>query len=452
MEKGAGTSGEAVAHVWFVRNGQLLEQPVATLSTNNLGDAGVQSLIVDPSFEINHYFYVWYATGVNSVQWSGQSVYRLSRFTFDPLTKHVVPGSEAVILDGIPISTFHNGGAMAFDDTGNLYVATGDIAQYEIAQDLSSLSGKLLRIHPEEDGYSIPSANPFVGIPGARDEIYAYGFRNPFRMVRRSTDGTLLLADVGDLTWEEVNRIVPGANYGWPIREGPCPLGERKPCSPASPEYTDPVLYYEHVPGEGGSVTGLAVYEGDAFPESYQETVFFADFSQRFLGAVDAKTLLSEPAASEKDVRYIAEDVGPFVDIEYYKGSLYVVDIFAGAVQKLSYDPRPTVDISAEPSLGNSPLTVTVSAEATTAPETDSVVYRWDFGDGSPVTFTLSPNVTHTYTADGTCIAGVRVIDDALRASEPASTTVTVYSGELPRINLTNQTDPLRSRARRRHL
>ena len=100
-----------------------------------------------------------------------------------------------------------------------------------LAQDPGSLNGKVLRIRPlPEGGYEVPGDNPFIGVAGYRAEIFAMGLRNPYRMTYRPADGQFYLADVGLDTWEEIDRVEPGANYGWPVREGPCALGEPPPC------------------------------------------------------------------------------------------------------------------------------------------------------------------------------------------------------------------------------
>lgn len=454
-ENGSGNGIDSVANIWLTRDGSRQEQPVVTISTDTSGDGGLQSIIVDPNFEQNHYFYVWYATGKNAIGWTGTSLYRLSRFTFNPLTERSVAGSETLILSGIQRGELHNGGALAFDDAGNLYIGTGDRENFDIAQDLSSLNGKLLRIHPREDGgYTIPKSNPFVGVPEVRDEIYAYGFRNPFRMARRQSDGMLALGDVGRSNWEEINTITPGANYGWPIREGPCPIGQAQPCEPAPDTFTDPAIYYEHPdePDRGAAITGLTFYQGNAFPNDYHENVFFPDFNQQFIGTAAVHThTRAAPSAPIHDqlFEYFARDVGNLVDIEYYDGKLYLLDIVRGTVSRLSYHgdiQAPATQLAADPVQGPAPLTVTLSAEKTLAAEGSNLIYYWTFGDGTTPEFTLSPSITHTYETDGSFNPSLQVIDDQARESEPVTEEISVYSGEMAEIQLENLTEPGRTR------
>ena len=155
-------------------------------------ERGMLGVAVDPAFATNSYIYVYYSHSTN-----GSCFNRVSRFTLDA-TNHVVSGSEKVLIDGIEGDGFHNGGDLVFGKDGDLYVSVGDGHCLEgcdpsnkAAQDLTKLNGKILRI--KSDG-SIPSGNPFSGSGTSRcntgpissgkcQEIYAYGFRNPFRLV-----------------------------------------------------------------------------------------------------------------------------------------------------------------------------------------------------------------------------------------------------------------------------
>ena len=196
----------------------------------------------------------------------------------------VDPTSSRVLLRIEQPQFNHNGGDIAFGPDGMLYIALGDGGSADDqgaghppggnGQDLSegNLLGKILRIDPQGSNgvngeYGIPSNNPFVGEPGA-DEIFAYGFRNPFRMSFDSRTGDLYAADVGQNDIEEVDLVVSGGNYGWPIKEGtylfdmngdgPGFTTDNSPGVPA--DLIDPVAQYDH--DEGVSVTGGFVYRG----------------------------------------------------------------------------------------------------------------------------------------------------------------------------------------------
>ncbi|WP_338750247.1 PQQ-dependent sugar dehydrogenase [Janibacter alittae] len=149
-------------------------------------------------------------------------------------------GDPEVILDGIPAAGVHNGGRIAFGPDGMLYATTGDAGDGDAAQDLDSLSGKILRMTP--DG-SAPEDNPVDG-----SLVYSYGHRNP-QGIAWDAEGTMYASEFGQNTWDELNLIEAGANYGWPEVEG---IG-------GGDEYVDPVQQWE--PAEA-SPSGLAVADG----------------------------------------------------------------------------------------------------------------------------------------------------------------------------------------------
>src|SRR5207248_9245844 len=141
-----------------------------------------------------------------------------------------------------------------FGPDGKLYFAVGDNGYPPNAQNLGNPHGKILRIN--KDG-SIPLDNPFYGQPGALPEIWAYGFRNPWRFQFDSATGEMYGGDVGDFTWEELNHVIKGHNYGWPLHEGVCTSN----CT----GYTDPIYAYNH-DGHSAAVTGGPIYRGSMFP------------------------------------------------------------------------------------------------------------------------------------------------------------------------------------------
>ncbi len=232
-------------------DGTVLSQPVVSLGVNTLFERGISGLAVDPQFATNGYIYVAYTTS--------QVKDRLSRLTVVGDTAD--PDSEKVLLETADtVSTSHRGGGLAFGPDGKLYWAKGDNGAGANAQDLTNLHGKILRINP--DG-STPSDNPVLW-PGALPQIYAYGFRNPYRMTF-TPSGELLVADVGDLAFEELNRVTAGGNYGWPGAEGLCTSN----CAGLS----DPVFAYPH--GAGAAFTAVLVRDGSK--------VIIADEGQRWL-------------------------------------------------------------------------------------------------------------------------------------------------------------------------
>ncbi len=173
------------------------------------------------------------------------------------------PGSETILMEIPQPSLIHNAGQIVFGPDGYLYVAVGDGGGFSDpfghGQTLNSLLGSVLRIDVGEmSGYRVPPDNPFVGRPGVREEIWAYGLRNPWRFSFDSFTGEMWLADVGERTHEEVNTIVKGGNYGWCIMEGSacfrdvdCPDAGLQP----------PIFEYTHNDG-GCAITGGFVYRG----------------------------------------------------------------------------------------------------------------------------------------------------------------------------------------------
>ena len=442
-EKGYGSGTNGTANIRLVRDGILQIVPVVAISTNPFSDSGIQGLVLDPDFGSNRYFYVWYATDEGSLGWNGTSVNRLSRFTFDPISATADPASELIVLDGVVWSEGHNGGGLAFGQDGYLYIATGDAFLYEPAQDLESLNGKILRINPTENGYTIPPSNPYINNPNALNEIYAIGLRNPFRMEARTSDGAIFVADVGQNTWEELNQVSKKANYGWPSREGPCPTGQKLPCPTAPPQFTDPILYYQHPnPTVGGAITGLALYEGTRFPDLYHNRLFFADINLQF---IKTARLASLPV-TENEFGDFVDEVGFIVDAEYHDDELFFVEINEGKIIQLSYSGSdnevPFAVIAANTHLGAAPLTVHFSGIESTIPTGATPTYHWDFGDGSSPLSTSVPVISHAYSSDGNYFATLWIEDGNGGVSNTDSVMITVYSGELAQINLTNLTEP----------
>jgi glucose/arabinose dehydrogenase len=195
----------------------------------------------------------------------------------------------------------HNGGTIAFGPDGKLYLAIGDggtandsgnghIVSTGNAQSLSVVMGKMLRIDVNGNNsangqYGIPADNPFVATPGAVPEIYAYGFRNPYKFSFDGPTGKLVEGDVGQNQVEEVNLVTKGGNFGWGIKEGTFLFNRTGPNagtdnpvnSPGSPAgLIDPVLEYDH--NAGIAVVGGFVYHGSLLPQIEGKYVF-GDFS-----------------------------------------------------------------------------------------------------------------------------------------------------------------------------
>lgn len=235
------------------------------------GEEGLLGLAFHPDYENNGFFYVNY-TASNP----RRSV--ISRFQADPNNANQAnAGSELVLLEVNQPFSNHNGGQLAFNphDSGSyLYIALGDGGAandpQNHGQNLTSLLGAILRIDVDNpasgNNYGIPADNPFAGnSSGFREEIYAYGLRNPWRFSFDSQTGELWTGDVGQNDHEEIDLVVNGGNYGWRIMEGFHCFSP-----PAGCDQTDlilPIVEYSHPGRQAGSVTGGHVYRGPGVPE-----------------------------------------------------------------------------------------------------------------------------------------------------------------------------------------
>ena len=235
-------------------------------------EEGLLGLAFDPGFDANGHFYVYYSAANPR-----RSV--VSRFTAEGLL--ATPESELVVMVIPQPYKNHNGGQLAFGPDGMLYIALGDGGlggdPQGNGQDLSTLLGSILRIDVSGArpgaGYQIPGDNPFVDSPGARGEIWAYGFRNPWRFSFDRLTGDLWTGDVGQNSYEEVDLVAPGGNYGWNTLEGGHCFSPRTGCDPSGT--LPPVVEYGS--DQGCSVIGGYVYRGTAIP-SLTGTYLYGDF------------------------------------------------------------------------------------------------------------------------------------------------------------------------------
>lgn len=245
-------------------DGDVLRRPLYRVPTLTQGERGLGGLVVDPDFADNGYIYVAYTTIFARD--------RLARLTVRG--DRVVFGSQKVLLQSTdPSAFFHHGGALGFGSDGKLYWGVGDNKNSDNAQDLGTIHGKIIRINP--DG-TVPSDNPDLG-DGALPQIYAYGFRNPFRLTFTPT-GQLLVADVGENSFEEVDNVIAGGNYGWPGSEGVC----TSDCAGVQ----DPIYTYGHGNG-GAAITSVLFYNGGQLGDEFQNTLLVADLVKGWIKALD---------------------------------------------------------------------------------------------------------------------------------------------------------------------
>ncbi|MGH7699568.1 MAG: PQQ-dependent sugar dehydrogenase [Gemmatimonadales bacterium] len=305
--------------VRIVQDGVLLPQPFAQVVTNTTGtfpvegENGLLGIAVDPQYAINRYVYVTFATRTDTGTFA-----TVARFT--DVNNH---GEDfTVLLDGIPSAPGHQIESLVFGPDGMLYVSTGDAFLADQAQDPDSFPGKILRMQP--DG-GLPGDNPFPG-----SYTYAYGFRNCFDLVFDAA-GELFSTDNGPDRDDELNRIVAGGNYGWPVE-----LGET-----TDPAYVTPLHVWSQIVAPGG----MAFYTGTEFPAAFRGKLFVVLFGGTFSQGpsdrakrVQVVDLTSTPPRLEDFAVYAFAGIGNPLDLaQGPDGSLFLSDIFQGRIYRITY-------------------------------------------------------------------------------------------------------------------
>jgi glucose/arabinose dehydrogenase len=431
--------GELDEKIWLVEPGASGPNPTPFLQLDNsqlFAEQGLIDILPDPNFATNGHYYVFYTRGFPGAQ----NHNRVSRFTASGST--TVPGSEVVLWqDDMTAGGEHHGGTLAFGNDGKLYFTVGDGGFPFQPQNLTVFGGKLLRINL--DG-TTPTDNPFFDGPGPnKDQIWARGLRNPFRMTIDPVTGHLYVGDVGEnsttTSVEEVNLGAPGANYGWPLCEGSCALAGM----------TNPVFEYVH-PNHDSAITLGLVYRGTQFPAQYVGTMLFADYAQGWIrqlilnpnGTV-ASIQNFWPANGSLDDPLIGDPVKLVVGPD---GSLYYVDIgFDGgynpntaAIRRIRFvtgNQPPVCVASGAPTSGPAPLLVSFSSAGSFDPEGSPLSFLWNFGDGFSSNLA---NPVHNYTAAGPYVARLSVSDGT---STTLSNDVNISVGSPPSAALTSPAD-----------
>lgn len=490
---------------------------IGTLPVYTHDEEGLQGVGVDPGFASNRFIYLYYAPPLSTPSgdapstggdWSAwQGVNRLSRFTLNAnWTLNL--STERVVLE-VPADRglcCHVGGDIDFDAAGDLYLSTGDDTNpfdsagyapiderpdrnpaYDAqrsAGNTNDLRGKVLRIKVNADGsYSIPAGNLFPpGTAGTRPEIYAMGFRNPFRMTVDKATGHVYLGDYGPDAGTtnanrgpsgqvEFDRITSPGNYGWPYCTGTNTSDETYNEWNFATNSTGPKFDCAGGPTNNSlRNTGLATlpaarpswirYGGDAgsppefgsgsespmggpvynysasnpstvkFPQSFDGHFFAGEFGRRWI-----KDIAVNSDGSRGAIEAFPWTGYQVMDLAFGPdGVLYVLDYGTGyfngdensALYRIEYlggtNRAPVAKASADVTSGQAPLTVNFSSAGSSDSEGGALTYSWAFGDGSTST---APNPSHTYTSNGTYTATLTVRDPG-GATGSSSVTITV--------------------------
>ncbi|MBV8781874.1 MAG: PQQ-dependent sugar dehydrogenase [Phycisphaerae bacterium] len=324
---------------------------VLSLPVDSAGERGLIGITHDPHFDTNHFIYIYHTVPASS---STAAFNEISRYTLNARVADPSSRVDILALNHLSAATNHNGGAMRFGSDDMLYVGVGENAKSSNSQSLENLLGKVLRIDvshiqpgdPINDvAKLVPAGNPFAtqtsGINGA---IYALGFRNPFTIAVQPVTGTIFVDDVGSKTWEEIDRLLPGRNYGWPRSEGFAANGTPAQLGPGV--YADPILSYNHhggPAGGGNAIIGGAFYDpataaAHPFPADYVGKYFYADYGHNYIRVFNPRHpgRLSFPDTSTPfEMTTAAQPTGVAMASD---GSLYyIAEANGGELDELTY-------------------------------------------------------------------------------------------------------------------
>jgi glucose/arabinose dehydrogenase len=425
------------------------------------GERGLVGVAVDPGFEENHFVYLYYTHAARGSCGPPGRVpsNRVSRFVLgddDTVSRR----SEHRIVDHIVSpKAGHIAGDLEFAADGYLYVTVGDGrcslggrrrcgGLNDNSQRLRYPHGKVLRV--TRGGRPAPD-NPYADRRDARRctrpsgaepgsgpcmEIFALGLRNPYRFARRPGTSRFFVNDVGMKTWEEVDRLRKGRNYGWNVREGKCRRESTTRCG-AVPGFTNPIFHYGH--GRCRSITGGAFVPVGVWP-GYDDSYLFADFAcgtifqLRKVEGEWGTTPFMGGADGPVHLRF-----GPHGDTQ----ALYYLSFFSGTIHRIArstVNTRPVAEFAYTPD----GATVSFSGNRSSDPDAgDSVVrWSWSFGDGTS-SVTTTPTTMHTFAAERPYDVTL-VVTDA-RGARSVPFTRTVHAGEhAPDLTLTEPSPDVR--------
>lgn len=360
-------------------------------STNN--EQGLLGLAFSPNYKQDGYFYVNYING------TGAGSTRISRFSVNPTDSNLAdPNSEVVLLTFTQPYSNHNGGNMMFGKDGYLYISQGDGGSSNdpngYAQNKNSFLGKMLRIDVTGQAtYAVPPTNPFVGQSNVKEEVWAYGLRNPWRCSFDRLTGDLWIGDVGQDSWEEIDfqdaASAGGENYGWKCREGlhPTPPPANTAGCPST-GFVDPV--YE-VPQNGGSscsITGGYVYRGAQYSKLFGLYLFTDYCSGKFwtLKRTGANSFDPDTLQTFSTFQYTAFG-------EDNNGELYVAYRGSTSTNGRIYRITETTDCNPVAFISLQDTVSSCTPVQLTALEGDTLSYEW-YNSSGPINGANSYNYT----------------------------------------------------------
>lgn len=270
--------------IHILKNGKILEEPFLDLNgkmvhlNNTYAERGLLGLAFHPKYKENGRFFVFYSAEPIDKSSNNQSV--IAEYSVSAKNADLANNNGRILLTINQPENNHNGGSLAFGPDSYLYIGSGDGGGkgdkhgiYGNAQNLENLLGKILRIDIDRGNpYSIPPDNPFTG-KNQQPEIYAYGFRNPWRISFDKISEKLFVADVGQDDYEEIDIVEKGKNYGWRYMEGYHIYDEGLKDLVKNSEM--PVYEYDH--SKGISITGGYVYNGTQIKDMFG-CYLFADW------------------------------------------------------------------------------------------------------------------------------------------------------------------------------
>jgi glucose/arabinose dehydrogenase len=283
-----GWVAEQTGKIRLIRDGKLTD--IVVLDTKNkmvrvgsgYEEQGLLNIAIHPKFATNHKFYVFYSRTTANINPANNRKFQhndvVVEYKLLPNSELADTASARVILSQDKPDGNHNGSGIVFGADGYLYVTFGDGGgQHDQhgpignGQDMNTWLGKVLRVNVDAtDTYTVPSDNPFVGKAGVKPEIWASGFRNPYRITLDRESKQLFIGEVGQDLWEEVDILEKGANYGWRVVEGNHCHNPTTGCDFTG--YTPPIAEYHH--SEGVSVLGGYVYNGQQLPNLKGKYIF----------------------------------------------------------------------------------------------------------------------------------------------------------------------------------